>query len=85
MFEDLTERIRRLVDARAVYLFGSQAKGTARADSDIDLCVIAPTASKREHAGAAVSGVGLRQADRHPSVHAGGMAAPDGGRVVVCL
>ena len=30
-----------------VYLFGSQAKGTARADSDIDLCVIAPTASKR--------------------------------------
>ena len=47
MFEKLTDKIRALVDAQAVYLFGSQAKGTAREDSDIDICVVAPTASKR--------------------------------------
>ena len=47
MFEKLTDKIRALVDAQAVYLFGSKAKGTAREDSDIDICVVAPTASKR--------------------------------------
>ena len=31
-----------------ILLFGSQAKGTAKPHSDIDLCVIADTANKRE-------------------------------------
>lgn len=30
-----------------ILLFGSRAKGTARADSDVDLCVVAPTSNKR--------------------------------------
>ena len=47
MFEKLTDKIRALVDAQAVSLFGSQAKGTTREDSDIDICVVAATASKR--------------------------------------
>lgn len=35
MFEKLTDKIRALVDAQAVYLFGSQAKGTAREDATL--------------------------------------------------
>jgi predicted nucleotidyltransferase len=32
---------------KIIWLFGSQAKGTAKANSDIDLCVIAETSNKR--------------------------------------
>ncbi len=32
---------------RAVYLFGSHARGEARADSDVDLCVVADGAEKQ--------------------------------------
>lgn len=48
MFEALTNKIISLVDARAVFLFGSQASGKAKENSDVDLCVIAPTDCKRE-------------------------------------
>ncbi|HZW31100.1 MAG TPA: nucleotidyltransferase domain-containing protein [Isosphaeraceae bacterium] len=36
----LAERIIRLVDPRQVILFGSQARGTAKEDSDIDLLIV---------------------------------------------
>ena len=32
---------------RAVYLFGSHARGEARADSDVDLCVVAEGAERQ--------------------------------------
>ena len=32
---------------RAVYLFGSHARGDARADSDVDLCVVADDADQQ--------------------------------------
>jgi len=31
-----------------ILLFGSQARGTAGADSDVDLCVVAPASNKRK-------------------------------------
>ena len=37
----------RLCAPEKILLFGSQAKGTATAKSDIDLCVIASTKDKR--------------------------------------
>ena len=46
MFEDITERILPLGPEKII-LFGSQAKGTAGENSDIDLCVVMETSSKR--------------------------------------
>jgi predicted nucleotidyltransferase len=44
----LVERLRLALagrrDVRVAILFGSQARGTARADSDVDLAVVAPDA-----------------------------------------
>lgn len=34
------------VPIQSAYLFGSYAKGTARKDSDIDVCVVSPTFGK---------------------------------------
>ena len=45
--EYLTEQIAAF-NPQYIYLFGSQAKGTATSSSDIDLCVIAPAENKRE-------------------------------------
>lgn len=43
-FEPMAETIRAVVESdprvRAVYVFGSQAEGTARPDSDVDLAVL---------------------------------------------
>lgn len=36
-------------DIQAVYLFGSQAQGRARADSDIDLAIVPRSAALRKH------------------------------------
>ena len=39
------EAMNRAMPVKAVYLFGSHARGDARPDSDIDLCVVADGAS----------------------------------------
>ncbi len=44
--EDVVARARRLVEPRRVWLFGSQAQGTARPGSDVDLAFEIPS-SKR--------------------------------------
>ena len=48
----INEMVRRIVkhcDPDLIILFGSQARGTARPDSDVDLLVVVPVAgSKRE-------------------------------------
>ncbi len=38
--KEYAERVRRIMDAKAVILFGSHARGTATKDSDIDIAVI---------------------------------------------
>lgn len=43
----IREQVIQLCDPQKILLFGSQAKGTATAKSDIDLCIIAPTNDKR--------------------------------------
>ena len=43
----IREQVIRLCAPEKILLFGSQAKGTATAKSDIDLCVIASTKDKR--------------------------------------
>lgn len=43
----IREQVIRLCTPEKILLFGSQAKGTATAKSDIDLCVIASTKDKR--------------------------------------
>jgi|ERR1043166_2578354 predicted nucleotidyltransferase len=37
----------RMMPLRAVYLFGSHARGEARPDSDVDLCVVADGATEQ--------------------------------------
>lgn len=46
--QSVREKIIETCSPHMILLFGSQAKGTARADSDVDLCVVAPTENKRE-------------------------------------
>ena len=41
------EAMNRVMPLRAVYLFGSHARGDARPDSDVDLCVVADGAAKQ--------------------------------------
>ncbi len=44
----IAERLKRDLDAEAVIVYGSVARGEAHADSDIDLLVIAPPDGDRE-------------------------------------
>jgi len=44
----LQQQIIDLCAPRKILLFGSQARGTAGKNSDVDLCIIASTANKRE-------------------------------------
>jgi hypothetical protein len=37
----------RVLPFRAVYLFGSHARGDARPDSDVDLCIVADGATRQ--------------------------------------
>ena len=41
------EAMNRVMPLRAVYLFGSHARGDARPDSDVDLCIVAEGAAKQ--------------------------------------
>ena len=44
------EAMDRALPLRAVYLFGSHARGEARPDSDVDLCLVAEGAEKQVEA-----------------------------------
>ena len=41
------EAMNRMMPLRAVYLFGSHARGDARPDSDVDLCIVADGAARQ--------------------------------------
>ena len=41
------EAMNRVMPLRQVYLFGSHARGDARPDSDVDLCIVADGAAKQ--------------------------------------
>ncbi len=41
------EAMNRVMPLRAVYLFGSYARGDARPDSDVDLCIVADGAARQ--------------------------------------
>jgi predicted nucleotidyltransferase len=41
------EAMNRVMPLRAVYLFGSHARGEARSDSDVDLCIVADGADRQ--------------------------------------
>jgi hypothetical protein len=41
------EAMDRVLPLRAVYLFGSHARGEARPDSDVDLCIVADGAERQ--------------------------------------
>ena len=41
------EAMDRVMPLQAVYLFGSHARGDARPDSDVDLCIVADGAAKQ--------------------------------------
>ena len=47
MYEDITKQILQNYSPLHIYLFGSQAKKTARPNSDIDLCVVMEAENKR--------------------------------------
>ncbi len=44
---DCLEAMNRVMPLQAVYLFGSHARGEARADSDVDLCIVADGADRQ--------------------------------------
>jgi hypothetical protein len=46
------EAMDRVTPLRAVYLFGSHARGEANADSDVDLCIVADDAERQLEAAA---------------------------------
>src|SRR4051794_4826958 len=45
------EAMHRALPIEQVFLFGSHARGEARADSDVDLCLVAPGATRQIEAG----------------------------------
>ena len=49
------EAMNRVMPLRAVYLFGSHARGDARPDSDVDLCLVADGAGRQLEASASYS------------------------------
>jgi uncharacterized protein len=46
------EAMGRVAKVRAIYLFGSHARGDARPDSDVDLCIVADDADEQLKAAA---------------------------------
>ena len=49
LIERIVASIRRVVDAVAVYIFGSFARGDQKSDSDIDIYVVTPDAAENRH------------------------------------
>jgi predicted nucleotidyltransferase len=49
------EAMNQVMPLRAVYLFGSHARGDARPDSDVDLCIVAEGAARQLEASASYS------------------------------
>jgi predicted nucleotidyltransferase len=45
---DIKSQVVAQCSPQTIWLFGSQAKGTAKANSDIDLCIIAEAPNKRQ-------------------------------------
>jgi len=48
------EAMDRVMPLRAVYLFGSHARGESRPDSDVDLCIVADGAERQQEAARAL-------------------------------
>lgn len=46
--EECLKAMDRVTPVRAVYLFGSHARGEARNDSDVDLCIVADGAEQQQ-------------------------------------
>lgn len=53
LVDDIIQRLTGAVDAKAIYVFGSRARGDNRADSDIDLLVLCPSAVGESRPGVA--------------------------------
>ena len=53
--EWIVERVRAHYDATAIYLFGSQAKGTPGEGSDVDLLIVGPSRLPRHRRGLQVA------------------------------
>lgn len=47
LLQEVVRRIRAVAEPRKIILFGSRAKGQARADSDLDLLIVADTTLPR--------------------------------------
>jgi hypothetical protein len=60
------EAMNRVMPLRAVYLFGSHARGDARPDSDVDLCIVADGAARQLEAAQSFSR-GMRPIPAKPS------------------
>ncbi len=54
LLQIITERIRSVIDAEKIVLFGSRARGDARPDSDFDALVIAESDKPRYKRGAPI-------------------------------
>jgi hypothetical protein len=60
------EAMNQVMPLRAVYLFGSHARGDARPDSDVDLCIVADGAARQLEAAQSFSRV-MRPIPAKPS------------------
>ena len=60
------QAMNRVMPLRAVYLFGSHARGDARPDSDVDLCIVADGAGRQLEAAQSYSRV-MRPIPAKPS------------------
>lgn len=47
MFEQLTNQLTQLYSPDVIFLFGSQANGSATEKSDVDICIVVETDNKR--------------------------------------
>lgn len=59
IIEAIVAAVRRAVDAVAIYIFGSYARGDQRPGSDVDIYVITPDAREGRHAAVVRIGVEL--------------------------
>ena len=46
---DFTQKVKKTYQVKAVYIYGSHAKGTANADSDIDIAIIIEPVTDAEY------------------------------------